>query len=503
MNIEEYLKENYGLDNLDYQTLHDLVNEEGTSIINDIPDDLRSDFIELLVEKAETKWDIDFVEGDDLGRSEFFSQNDVDGNTEVLVVETPGQGLDYHEHFVSAVAQYNLGEENTVKLVGTKLDNEDPYYRLIVSNMSVLQNSEGCQGGLRQYDISEEMNPNLVASETLYIIGAGNEGKGNTEDPYYFRHRIDEGNINNLLQHQTLNAVTYHGDVIHVGAATRGENGEILLSGYSSVNCPDFCALEPISSFHRGLSLSDILSGRTETLRSGEQEGTSFTSPAVAGIAGKIKKENPEFSNQLVIYLLKVSSDPILTREGQENDLRYTFNSVGNLMNVGAGAGIINPEKLAQNIGLAQDLLNNYPCEVYEQNFVPNFEGGNPSREGENLYSFAVEDQANLVSLKITGSSDYKGPFPATIISPNGTEFPITISMNDQNGLFFSVSSAWAGEEVAGEWKLSTPDNIELSDLNIKFEGVRGELINEINKSKPEVYLPEANTINYQNRDNL
>ncbi len=119
----------------------------------------------------------------------------------------------------------------------------------------------------------------------IVVVSAGNEGNGS------WKYITSPGDAM---------------DVLTVGSVTSGYN----LSGFSSVGPtadgrikPDVCAMGSGSSiFYTSLSNGETVGGRITT-----GNGTSYSSPQIAGFAAGIWQANPEWTNMEVIEAIKAS----------------------------------------------------------------------------------------------------------------------------------------------------------------------------------------------------
>ena len=496
--LSEWLKANYQYppqEGVNFNTLNALI-KANPNIDSQLPEGLRREFTRLLIENAESRFNIKFR-----GQTPFNAALKSDGqNPSVIVQEREIDG--WHAQYVganAALACKESGNRGRVALMSGDLSMNEDYFRIIYANVDVVHTSGDKQVTYRASDLNPDAHTHIRQSRTFYTRTTGNAG----------RRAVLSDDPNNMPQTEQAGNNFLYGHGALIGAATV-KDGQVQLSESSSLNIPTVIVLEPdpTTKVHR----PDYL-GRDndeDGYNSKPIRGTSFTASRAAGWIGTIKDQNPSLDNELIKYCMISSAQPVFMRENREEAVQYVTNAAGNRFNIGAGAGLLTWENFSARVERLNDILaqkdtTNVP---YSASYDGQKVGvGTPHPKGEKyqsegVYEINVPEDFTAVTLKITGEFKDGKSGPLMLISPSGTEFPLDVSDRNSDGSYFfaSIGEAWAGEHTKGKWRICTPGGIEITNLKLTIEGNKGNVIDRLNQATKRTELKPENNLNYGDR---
>ena len=417
------------------------------------------------------------------------------GGGAVVVFESPTNinnvGAEYHGHMVTSIAD-RVGS-NLLSGVGATYvqASVNPNYRQRYESycpesvrklaehqgISVISTSMGWE------DVSVSFRGTLNKEEldlwnisAFVVDSAGNDGRYG-----------EDGDWDLAVQKQ--NAVSHAPPLtVHVGAAAADANGKWHIEGYSSANSPTFVA--PV--FPNRSAIWDP-SRPPEVLT-----GTSAAAPYVSGVLAALDRRYGKYlTREQILYALMATCErvedvtPWDKKTPKQETLDYVTNTAGLAYNPEyAGFGVIKPYQadklLSHMVALTQEKPLSITLPEEEAVRVDTPAATEQIKNDKGLYSYDIEMPAGRV-LKTTLDMEFANNFgEVSIVSPSGTRLPLVrswLSVVPEGAapdLFgMSTSHGWAGEKLAGTWRVESTQPIiklQMNQHHFKENDIIGQL---------------------------
>ena len=342
--------------------------------------------------------------------------------------------------------------------------------------LPVIQTSIGWEDNSLDFDEAGSKKANHLWRVTGFLVdSAGNDGRlgyQKSAPPPVQKH--------NSLSHLAPL-------VVHVGAAAMDDNGVWKIEGYSSANSPTLLA--PVAK-HTNIHWRD--DNDTEGVL-----GSSAAAPYISGVLAALNKRYGAYlTREQILYAVlatcttinTVSAFPPQTEE--KHTIFYETNKAGLLYNPEyAGFGLIDPHKadqiLLQMVAIAQENPESITEPTSENVTLKNCDKyNNPDAKG--LYHYMVKMPSGI-ALKTTVETEFVGERGSvSITSPSGTKLPMSLSnshiFGDLNQKNFGMSTChgWAGENLAGEWIITSTSPINRLRLD-QYHFLEKDLVKNLN----------------------
>lgn len=263
----------------------------------------------------------------------------------------------------------------------------------------------------------------------------------------------------NILTHFTPLAV-------HVGAAAKDDAGTWNIEGYSSANSPTFLA--PVAP-HTFIQWDENSQPEAAT-------GTSAAAPYAAGALAALNRRYGSYlTREQILYAVIATCDLVYhvnefgDKTPQPKDITYERNAAGLLYNPEyAGFGLMNvhgaDRMLSKMVSLAQERPEGVTTPV-EECVEPVSMGANVA-DADGLYHYKIPMPPGI-ALKTTIEANFADGQTGdiTITSPSGTRIPM-IMTQFYTFCGLSTSHAWAGEQLGGDWEITSTKKLDRLRLN-------------------------------------